>query len=145
MKKLRPRLYDPKDYNEIKKWAEFNGHLFPPEDMLPGVGAVVEDKDGNLYGCGFLYLTNEVPVCFLEFVYFNPKNKGRETSEAMRHVVKSMEMCAAAEEAPLMITLSPTYSMTKIYEKLEWHASHRNMTQMVRRADLDSNLQPKET
>lgn len=134
---LRPRLVDKeKDYNDIKKWAEDMGHVFPRAEFLPSVGALVEDENGEKYGCGFLFLSNEVPITFLEFIYFNPKNTPKQSAEALDHIIKSMEAVAESESSPLMITYSPLDSMTRVYKKHGWHISGKYRTELIKRIDL---------
>jgi len=120
------------DYETIKNWAMRLGTAIPHNDCLPGVGTVIIDKDGNKYGCGFLYLDNETPVSVLEWMLVNPELSSRKKVEVIQSILSVLEECSRLEEKYIMFSGSPSSGITKIYEKLGWNQTIKNVTHLIK-------------
>jgi len=120
------------DYDTIKNWAFKLGTGVPHNDCLPGVGAIIIDKDWNKYGCGFLYLDNETPVSVLEWMLVKPELKSREKIKVIKAILNVLEECSRLEEKYIMFSGSPSNGITKLYEKCGWKPTIRNVTHLIK-------------
>jgi hypothetical protein len=131
------RLIDKQeDMPIIQQWANQYGQVLPHVDCLPGVGAMVLSDDGEPLGSAFLYLANDCPVAWIEFVYLEKDIPASLKKTVLHHLYTSLEGCAIAEEHPLLFTGCAVDSIVKMLEGKGWIPASRNMTLLVKHTQI---------
>lgn len=72
MSAMQMRFFDAEtDYAMIQEWHHRHGKIAPPSQILPRLGVVVSDGDGEMAAL-WMYMDNSVGVCFPEHAVTRP-------------------------------------------------------------------------
>lgn len=113
---MRTRLFTHEDYPMLVSWWKGHGWAPVPEIALPKVGILIE-KDGNAYSAGWIYFDTSGVVCQLEWVVTNPRNKPKESLQAIKLLLEAVDQVRDANGYSITQTACKSPSLIKLYMK----------------------------
>jgi hypothetical protein len=87
------RRIEPKDWVEISKWCEIEGHGPLTKEITGEYGFVVEDGD-RLLSCGWLLAITGTNLCLMEYFKTNPEALKFTQAKALMFLAQGMRELA---------------------------------------------------
>ena len=129
---MKTRELDLKtDYGDLKRWWRTWSWPAVPEELLPGVGLIVESKTQKL-AMGFLYSTDS-DFAWIEWITGNPDADKFQRREALDILIDELSERAKADGFTTVFT---TMKHPGLIERALLHGfvvTDKDMTNLVRR------------
>ena len=130
---MKSRLYDPKDYEVISPWWEGHTGNIVPEAVLPKLGTVVEDDDGNPLAAAWLYMDNSIGVAWMSWLVSNPEIGPIKSVKAITLVLNSIEELCKEFNYGCLFTMTDRKGVGSFLGRNGFTANHSGMTQYFKK------------
>jgi hypothetical protein len=133
--KVRPVNLD-EDYDTLALWWESHGWQAVPRKFLPALGVMVESDAGDKLAAGFVHMCNSSPVCWLEWVVANPRNRPTVSLLALKAVVGAAKDAVASLNDGVhgygpMLTTCRQPALARFYESMGFKRTDENVMHLV--------------
>lgn len=111
---FKPELH----YEELSGWFKSHGwgEGVPVVTLPKDSGYLVQDEDGTLIACTFIYFSNS-PLCWQEWTMTNPSAKLRKRHQAIKKLIEYVQwLVKEINPASQVITLLASRSLTKMFK-----------------------------
>jgi hypothetical protein len=118
------------DYPMFCRWWDGHGWPHVSQWMLNTLGAVVQ-VDGKDVAVAWVYMSNAVGVCQLEWTTTDPKSNPVHAVRAISHLVTFLSDRAKELDYSVMLTCCRQPALIRLYERNGFEVTDKNVTNMV--------------
>lgn len=129
---MKTRLYAATDYALMAEWWAARGMPPIPEVMLPALGIIAEDDEGEPASAAWVYLDNSTGVAWMAWVTTRPDLTPLRAERMLQLIVGAVEEAAKAQGRGLLFTMTKRFGLGRWLERDGWTANDRHSTQFFK-------------
>lgn len=128
---MKLRIYTPEDHPMLAQWWEGHGWPVLSPAILPKLGVIAANAEGEDVAAGFAYMDNSVGVAMLEWVVTNPKASPMQSLRGINAVVEFLKAEVKELGYGVMLTSCRQPSLVKVYERHGFAKTDEGVTHLL--------------
>ena len=122
------QIFDPEaHYPIVKEWWVSHGWDPVPEVVLPKLGVIAFNKNGDGITAAWIYMDNSVGVSMLEWIVTNPENSPKDSLRGIKTVTKFLKDRAKDMDYKIMLATCRQKSLLKVLERTGFQKTDENI------------------
>ena len=120
---MNTRKLKNSDWDTLKQWWDaWPEWPTPPKQFLPenGTGGLMVEKDGNPIASGFVYLSSNSKMGFIDWIISNPSYRSDDRDEAIKILITDLEKIAKESGHICVFSFTQHEKLIEKHKQLGW-------------------------